>query len=109
MFSPRTWGRTPWRRSSPTAAAAVFTYVLGNAAGAAAASSLTRRLDESHSGAEEQLNDAMAEAREIAMRHPRLRARLGTSAASAYTAAPDDTFEFGLQALLDGLARRATA
>ncbi|MFD6275739.1 TetR/AcrR family transcriptional regulator [Streptomyces sp. NPDC060209] len=91
------------------ATAAVFTYVLGNAAGAAAASSLTRRLGEGRSDAEEQLNDAMAKAQEIAMRHPRLRARLGTSAASAYAAAPDDTFGFGLQALLDGLAQRTLA
>ncbi|MFD3733908.1 hypothetical protein [Streptomyces sp. NPDC058632] len=43
------------------------------------------------------------------MRHPRLRARPGTPAASACAAAPDHTFEFGFQALLDGLAQRTTA
>jgi hypothetical protein len=44
----------------------------------------------------------MAEAREIAARFPRLRARLGTAAAG-YGAVPGGSFEFGLQAILDGL------
>ncbi|QIP87845.1 TetR family transcriptional regulator [Streptomyces sp. Tu 2975] len=87
------------------AAAAVFTYVLGNAAGAAATASLTRKLDEKGTTAEEQFKDAMAKAREIAERYPRLRARLDTPAAADYAASPDRTFEFGLQALLDGLER----
>ncbi|WP_433475398.1 TetR/AcrR family transcriptional regulator [Spirillospora sp. CA-142024] len=87
------------------AAGAVFTYVLGNAAGAAATASLTRRLDKDD-GAEKRFQDAMADAREIAMRYPRLRARLDSSAAADYAAAPDRTFESGLQALLDGLERR---
>ncbi|MFE7794600.1 TetR/AcrR family transcriptional regulator [Streptomyces sp. NPDC057460] len=85
------------------AAAAVFTYVLGNAAGAAATASLTRKLNEAHSTAEEQFQHTMTKAQEIAMRYPRLRARLDTQAAADYAAAPDKTFEFGLQALLDGL------
>lgn len=87
------------------AAAAVFTYVLGNAAGAAATASLARRLD-NDPAARERLQDAMARAGEIAMRYPRLRARLDTEAAAHYAASPDKSFEFGLQALLDGLARR---
>ena len=45
----------------------------------------------------------MAEAHEIAARFPRLRARLDTAAAS-YAGAPEDTFDIGLRALLDGLA-----
>ncbi|MFD9501297.1 TetR/AcrR family transcriptional regulator C-terminal domain-containing protein [Streptomyces sp. NPDC060035] len=90
------------------AAAAVFTYVLGNAAGAAATASLTRKLDGDDAGAEEQFRDAMAKAREIAMRYPRLRTRLETPAAADYAASPDRTFEFGLQALLDGLEQQAT-
>jgi hypothetical protein len=45
---------------------------------------------------------SMAKAREIATQFPRLRTRLGTAAAS-YGAAPDNSFEFGLQAILDGL------
>jgi AcrR family transcriptional regulator len=88
------------------AASAVFTYALGNAAGAAATASLTRKLTRDDTTAEEQFQDAMAKAQEIAMRYPRLRARLETPAAADYAAAPDDAFEFGLQALLDGLEQQ---
>ena len=91
------------------AAAAVFTYVLGNAAGAAATASLTRKLTRDDTTAEEQLEDAVAKAQEIAMRYPRLRARLQTSAAADYAAAPDKAFEFGLQVLLDGLEQQIAA
>ncbi|MET8837435.1 TetR/AcrR family transcriptional regulator C-terminal domain-containing protein [Micromonospora sp. NPDC004540] len=87
------------------ATAAVFTYVLGNAAGTAANASLNRKLNEDPA-AEEQLKDAMNKAREIAMGYPRLRARLETPAAATYAAAPDRTFETGLGALLDGLEQR---
>ncbi|MFE9612913.1 TetR/AcrR family transcriptional regulator C-terminal domain-containing protein [Streptomyces sp. NPDC006012] len=88
------------------AAATVFTYVLGNAAGIAATASLTRKLNEDGTPAAEQFHEAMAKARDIALRYPRLRARLETQAAAEYAAAPDETFEFGLHALLDGLAPR---
>ncbi|MEU9058285.1 TetR/AcrR family transcriptional regulator C-terminal domain-containing protein [Streptomyces sp. NPDC048430] len=91
------------------AAGAVFTYVLGNAAGAAATASLTRKRDEGGSAAEQQFRHTMAEARKTAMRYPHLRARLDTEAALDYAAAPDNTFEFGLQALLDGLEQRLPA
>ena len=47
------------------------------------------------------MRDHMAKAREIATQFPRLRARLGTAA--AYSAEPEGSFEFGLQAILDGL------
>ncbi|WP_020575197.1 TetR/AcrR family transcriptional regulator [Actinopolymorpha alba] len=88
------------------AAAAVFTYALGNAAGAAATASLNRKLNRYGAAAEQQLQDAMAEAKAIAVHYPRLRARLETPAAIEYAASPDDTFEFGLEALLDGLERQ---
>ncbi|AKZ60355.1 putative transcriptional regulator [Streptomyces ambofaciens ATCC 23877] len=91
------------------AAAAVFTYVLGNAAGAAATASLTRKLNDGHSTAEERFQNALTKAQEIAMRYPRLRARLETQAATDYAAAPDRTFEFGLRALLDGLEQELAA
>lgn len=91
------------------AAAAVFTYVLGNAAGAAATASLTRKLTRDDTTAEEQFQDAMAKAQEIAMRYPRLRARLETPAAADYAAGPDNAFEFGLHALLDGLVQQIAA
>jgi AcrR family transcriptional regulator len=88
------------------ATAAVFTYVLGNVAGAAATASLTRRLNRGGTTAEKQFQEAMTEAQAIAMHYPRLRARLETPAATDYAASPDKTFEFGLQSLLDGLERR---
>jgi AcrR family transcriptional regulator len=87
------------------ATAAVFTYVLGNAAGTAANAALNRKLNEDPA-AEGQLQDAMNKAREIAMRYPRLRARLETPAAATYAASPDKTFETGLGALLDGLEQQ---
>jgi len=47
----------------------------------------------------------MAEAHEIAARFPRLRVRLDTAAAG-YGASPEDSFDFGLQVILDGLQAR---
>ncbi|GAA2420650.1 TetR/AcrR family transcriptional regulator C-terminal domain-containing protein [Actinomadura vinacea] len=87
------------------AAAAVFTYVLGNALGPAAAASLTRRLNRNGGNADELMRDHMAKASEIAAQFPRLQSRLDTAADRDidYAAAPDDSFDFGLQALLDGL------
>jgi Tetracyclin repressor-like, C-terminal domain len=78
------------------AATAVFTYVLGNALGHAAAISLGR-VDN-----EDELQGAMARAHEIALQFPRLAARIGSPAA-AYAASPEATFELGLHAILDGL------
>ena len=86
------------------AAAAVFTYVLGNALGPAAAASLTRKLSRS-GDARELMRERTAKARELAARFPRLRSRID-SAMMADGAAPGDSFEFGLQALLDGLEQR---
>ncbi len=89
------------------AVATVFTFVLGNALGAAAAASLTRKLSRDGGNADKLIRDHMAKAREIAAQFPRLRARLGTAAAG-YAAAPDNSFEFGLQAILDGLEAQLT-
>src|SRR6266511_5063504 len=90
------------------AAATVFTFVLGNALGPAAAASLTRKLSRDGGNADELMRDSMAKAREIATQFPRLRARLETAAAD-YGAAPDNTFEFGLQAILDGMEAQLIA
>jgi AcrR family transcriptional regulator len=90
------------------AMATVFTFVLGSALGPAAVASLTRKLGRDGGDAQELLADHMADAREVASRFPRLRARLGTAAAD-YGAAPDDSFEFGLQAILDGLEGQLVA
>ena len=90
------------------AVATVFTFVLGNALGSAATASLTRKLSRDGGNADELMRDGMAQAREIAAQFPRLRARLGTAAAD-YGAAPGNTFEFGLHAILDGLEAQLTA
>ena len=94
------------------AARAVFTYVLGDALGASAMTSVTRRLSRDGGDAEALIQDTTTKAVEVASRFPRLRSRLGTPAATDYLAAPERTFEFGLGALLDGLeaelAGRAT-
>jgi AcrR family transcriptional regulator len=84
------------------AAATVFTFVLGNALGPAAATSFRRKLGRDGGNTDELMRDSMAQAREIAAQFPRLRARLDTAAAD-YAAAPDNSFEFGLHAILDGL------
>ncbi|MET9387242.1 TetR/AcrR family transcriptional regulator [Streptomyces sp. NPDC002928] len=85
------------------ASAAVFTYVLGSALAISATASLTRRLARDADNAEEALQEAMTKAREVALRFPRLRTRLDTPVAAGYNASPEQTFELGLRALLDGL------
>jgi hypothetical protein len=90
------------------AAIAVFTFVLGNALGPAAAASLSRKLGRRGGNAKESIREGMARAKAIAADFPRLRARLETPAAE-YGAAPENTFEFGLRALLDGLEAKLTA
>jgi hypothetical protein len=87
------------------AATSVFTFVLGNALGSAAADSFTRKLSRDGGNAEELMRETMAKAAEIAGQYPRLRARLETPSAE-YAGAPAETFEFGLAALLDGLEAR---
>jgi AcrR family transcriptional regulator len=89
------------------AAAAVFTFVLGNALGAAADASLTRQLSRQGGNAEELIRDHVARAAEIASQFPRLRARLDNAAAD-YAGAPEGSFEFGLRAILDGLETELT-
>ncbi|MGW1894922.1 TetR/AcrR family transcriptional regulator [Streptomyces sp. NPDC002004] len=91
------------------AAAAVFTFVLGSALGPAAQVSLNRRLSKNGADAEQLMADAMTRATETAMQFPRLRERLDTTAAVEYAAAPDSTFAFGLQSLLDGFEARLAA
>ncbi|MFI8422163.1 TetR/AcrR family transcriptional regulator [Streptomyces sp. NPDC085460] len=90
------------------AAGAVFTYVLGNAAGASATAALTRKIQREGRDPEEVFAATMKEAAEAAAGFPRLMSRIEAmdTAAAAYAEAPDDTFAFGLSALLDGLAAR---
>src|ERR1035441_8894258 len=75
----------------------------------ASAVSLTRKLSRDGGNAEELIRDSMAKASEITAQFPRLHARLQTAAAAGYGAAPDNTFEFGLQTILDGLQAQLTA
>jgi AcrR family transcriptional regulator len=84
------------------ATATVFTYVLGNALGPAAAASLTRKLGRGGSDGSELIRDNIAKAKVIAAEFPRLRTRIETGAAE-YGAAPENSFEIGLQAILEGL------
>lgn len=90
------------------AATTLFTYVLGNALGTAAASSLARRLTREGGDARELIRDHVAKAAEIAAQFPRLKARLDDAAVD-YGAAPQGSFEFGLRAILDGVAAELTA
>ncbi|MFJ9713613.1 TetR/AcrR family transcriptional regulator C-terminal domain-containing protein, partial [Streptomyces sp. NPDC101234] len=95
--------------SADQAAATVFTFVLGSALGPAAQVSLNRRLSKNGADAEQLMADAMTRATETAMQFPRLRERLDTMAATEYGAAPDNTFAFGIQSLLDGFEARLAA
>ena len=90
------------------AAVTVLTFVLGHALGAAAEASLTRKLGQDGGDGAALLRDRMAEAHEVAARFPRLRARLDTAAAG-YGASPEDSFEFGLEAILDGLQAKLSS
>ncbi|MFF7354844.1 MULTISPECIES: TetR/AcrR family transcriptional regulator C-terminal domain-containing protein [Streptomyces] len=92
-------------READRAAGAVVTYVLGNALGASATASLSRRLRRAGEDAEGRFEETLAEAAKAAEGFPRLRARLDTSAATAagYADAPDGTYAAGLRALLEGL------
>ncbi|NUR57165.1 MAG: TetR/AcrR family transcriptional regulator [Catenulispora sp.] len=83
------------------AAATVLTYVLGSALAPAALVSLNRRLAAGGPAAARSLDEAMGHAVEIARDFPRLRDRIETPAAD-YAATPEDSFEFGLKAILDG-------
>jgi hypothetical protein len=92
--------------SSPLADQAVttvYTFVVGHALGTAAPASLRRKLARNYRDPEQAIRDRMEQARQIAMAFPRLRARLETAAAD-YASAPLDSFEFGLNAILDGFA-----
>jgi hypothetical protein len=91
------------RDEADRAAAAVFTYVLGNALGASATASLTRKLRRGDQDPEQAFQETLAKAAEAVRQFPRLRERLDTPAAADYAGAPDDSYASGLAALLDGL------
>ena len=84
------------------AAGTVLIFVIGSALGAAAQVSLNRRLSRGGRDPEHTIQEFMLKAQEQASHFRHLRARLKATAATHYTAVPDNTFEFGLQAILDG-------
>ena len=90
------------------ATSAVFTFVLGNALGLAATTSFTRKLGRDGGDIQALMQANRAEVLEVAAQFPRLRARLELPSAG-YGAAPDGSFAFGLQAVLDGLEARIAA
>ena len=90
-------------RQADQAITTVYTFVLGHALGTAAPATLRRKLAGNPGDPEQAIRDGMEQARQIAVAFLRLRARLETAAAD-YASAPLDSFEFGLTAILDGLA-----
>jgi len=91
------------------ATATVFMFVLGSALGELATVRLKRRLSRAGGNAEERMQDTIVRAIEIARRFPRLGARIEAGQTAEYGAAPDKSFEFGLQAIFDGLEARLAA
>jgi AcrR family transcriptional regulator len=87
----------------------VFAFVLATALGEAAERLWRARVRRDGGNDEEQLRDTIARASEIAMRFPRLRARIQALEDADPAAAGDQSFEFGLQVVLDGLQRRLAA
>ncbi|MEO6703358.1 MAG: TetR/AcrR family transcriptional regulator C-terminal domain-containing protein, partial [Jatrophihabitantaceae bacterium] len=81
------------------ATATVYLFVLGSAMGEAASVSLHRRLANQGGNADDLIRESMQEQTKIAMQYPRLRARIDSMDGSGYYAAPDKTFEFGLEAI----------
>jgi AcrR family transcriptional regulator len=88
------------------AMATVFMFVLGSALGESASVRLKRQLSRDGGNPDELIRDALLQATEIALGFPRLRARLEREPVVEYAAAPEQSFEFGLQAIMDGLEER---
>jgi AcrR family transcriptional regulator len=87
----------------------VFAFVLATALGAAAELLWRARVRRDGGDDEEQLRDTIARASEIAMRFPRLRARIRALRDADPAAAGDQSLEFGLQVILDGLQAQLAA
>ncbi len=88
------------------AVAIVFMFVLGSAFGDAASASLRLHLRRHGGDADKQLREIIAQQMEVAMRFPRLRARIESIDSSDYYSAPEKSFEIGLEAIFDGLERK---
>jgi AcrR family transcriptional regulator len=86
-------------RHADRAVNTVFVFTLGQALGEASDVAWRRRLRRDGGDEEERLRDAFMWVTDIATRFPRLRARVEALS----EAEPDESFEFGLQTILDGL------
>lgn len=91
------------------AAGTVGMFALGAGLPVSMDVSLRRRLSRGGGDPRRRLRETMAVAAEIAQDYPHLRRRLRSPAAEDYAAAPDNSFEFGLQAILDGFEARLRA
>lgn len=90
------------------AVATVFMFTLGSALGESAMITLRRRFEREGRDPDEVFRETIEQQTKIAMDFPRLRARLesvNVDDADVY-AAPDKSFEFGLDAIFDGLERQ---
>jgi AcrR family transcriptional regulator len=87
----------------------VFAFVLATALGAAAELAWRARRRREDGSEEEQMRDTIAQASDIAMQFPRLRARIQAMKDVDPAAPPDQSFEFGLHTILNGLEARLPA
>jgi hypothetical protein len=87
----------------------VFAFVLATALGEAAELLWRARVRRDGGNEEEQFRDIIAQASQIAMQFPRLRARIQAMESAVPAAAGDQSFEFGLQVILDGLQAQLAA
>ncbi|MEV0829916.1 TetR/AcrR family transcriptional regulator C-terminal domain-containing protein [Nonomuraea rubra] len=81
----------------------VFTFVLGTALGVASEAAWRARLRRTGGDEQEQIRTMVAQATEIAMRFPRLRAHSAAQDHDDTAAAPGNELEFGLRTILNGL------
>ncbi|MDX3108016.1 TetR/AcrR family transcriptional regulator [Nonomuraea angiospora] len=88
------------------AAATVLMFVIGAAQGEAAELAWRARLRRAGADEEQRLRDTIARISEIAEQFPRLRARATPSVEAAHSLPDEDSFEFGLRTILDGLEAR---
>ncbi|MFB4277438.1 MULTISPECIES: TetR/AcrR family transcriptional regulator [unclassified Nonomuraea] len=91
------------------AAATVLMFVVGAAHGEAGELAWRARLRRTGADEEQQLRDTVARIEEIAQQFPHLRARTMPSVYEAAALPDEDTFAFGLNAILDGLEARLAA
>jgi hypothetical protein len=87
----------------------VFTFVIGMALGVAAEAAWRTRLRREGGNQHEQARDAIARAMQVAMQFPRSRAHAQAWQAADPAAAGEHSFEFGLEAVLNGLQARLPA